>query len=303
MSANIIYYAFDKNTFFFRFYEDGRALYMQVEGDARDRKDWVIEYLQENNFRVYTGFYHTDGNKLSFDIEASAGFLVYKSDILLNGDISGHVYSIQTKRGGQVTIKPFLRSPGFEWKNARHKPNPAGLLDLRLPTFEQLQNTLGEDKVFYIDSEYVEDGDSTFTGILNNFLKAAGTELSGATWKAGEKWQIVAGDKSYDLHVEDRRRYFVNNEIVKDFNAILESAGSRQRFFYFTDIEDFDCGDCYFLTDKEQGLRYMEFLNDPPFYSYHDFKQHYYNRVINMSFVDGSAQKKVEYFKRLVPDI
>ena len=302
MSEDIIYYIQDKNTHLYRFYANGTALYLILEGNVLDQKEMILKNFNEEAYRVNIGNFHTDGNKISFDIETRGNFHIYQGDILNNGDIRLTIYIMDSKKSGQLVLKPFDSLIQFDWKNSKYNSDLSGLLDLRLSTFEQLQHTLDEANVFCIDSEGLDESDTTILKFLNTFLNVAGKELPSARLKIEDKWSIVFGNNSYDINVDDRFRYIFDRQILKDFNAILEAQGSPKRFFRFTDIYDFDSEYCYFYADKDFGLQIMEFLNNPPFYSYNDFKDRYYNRSIEMSFIDSTTEKEAKYFKILLPD-
>lgn len=302
MSKDIIYSAQALGfTYFFRFYENGIVLRARVaDQEVIDYKDEIPTIIVKNTHGVDNGYFRIIENKILFDIEYEEDVESYQGKILDDGSLHLSVYVIRSKKSGTFVIKPWGDPVHFDWKNTKYKSDPVGPLDLRLSTYKQLQHKLGEDNVFLIASEFLNESETPIIQFINDFLYAAGNELPNAELIIDKKWQIAVGQKAYTLNKDNPEYYVTNMQIVKDLNAILESQGITKRIFYFDDYTDNDMNPSYFYIDKDAGLQIIEFLNDPPFYSYIEFKNPICNRIINMVYVDSTTKIEAKYFKRLI---
>lgn len=310
-SEDIVYYAFDINTHLFRFYSDGTVLELVVEGDALSQLDKILKHFNKENKASFIskGHFQSDGHKISFEIIHNGDSpLVCDGDIQSNGELFLSLYNVGTKKKGRAIIKPIDSKIKFDWKNTTDKASAASktaFFDLRLSSTKQLERLVGKENLTTFDMEFLEDSDTALPDLVNDFLKISGKELPGAYLKINTKenaYSIVIQDKIHELGVGDRMNYVTKNQLLKDINTILGENGSSKRFFYYHDHFDFGQDNGYFYTDKVMGLRLIQILEDPPFYPYHDFKDHSCNRIIDIEFIDSNMEKKARYFKKIIAD-
>jgi hypothetical protein len=304
MSEDILYYVQESGyTYFLRFYKNGLVLRAHMEDkEVADHKDEIPAIIVKSTYGVDKGQYRVVGKKITFDIELEGDLQNYQGEIRDDGSIQLTVCLVSSKKGGPFVTKPWDNSIQFDWKNTRYNSEPTGPLDLRLSTYEQLQNKLGEHNVFIIAHEFLRESELPIIQCINEFFNAASDVLPGAELVTGLKWHIACGNKTYALNKNNPEPYVSDMQIVKDLNAILEDRNTTKRIFYFDDFSDNDWNPSYFYADKDLGLQLIEFVNDPPCYTYFEFEKRDCNRNIKMQYVDSTTQQKAEYYKQLLPD-